>query len=201
MGILSRVLKEVLVRHRVFSPFRRGIRSRNQPRLYSLNFAYIVKHLECRYGERVNGNRVGLSKPKTNRRFELCFGSANFRDVNSSGIFLRHSGLTMALMTSLLCAVLPLRFPLQNLRARNRHYLRRKVSETLEGRFSFYRLGLWHGLNIFHAGRERKKLPAILSVLCGARCVRIYRSSGRKRLPPKALPFQQNKNIGATKHK
>jgi hypothetical protein len=62
----------------------------------------------------------------------------------------------MSVMTSLFAAVLPLRFPLQNLRARNGNDFGREPLEALERRFSFGRLGLWHD-EILGYSHERRK--------------------------------------------
>ena len=66
--------------------------------------------------------------------------------------------LTMPVMTSLFAAVLPLRFPLQNLRARNGNNLCRELLEAFEWRFGFSRFGRFHAASLFHA-RKSATLP------------------------------------------
>ena len=113
----------------------------------------IVKNSMSRACQYVNRDFIPVVKPKHDGSVNLPFGSVQLCNRNSSRLCSRHAyavslTLTMPRMARvLLASVLPCRFPFQYLRARDRHYFRCKLFETLEWRFGFGRLGGFHEAN------------------------------------------------------
>src|SRR6266446_3239094 len=135
--IMACVLKKILGSHCSFTQrFVTLVEYINQHGFFTKLRADISSDLESGTCERVYRDDFAFVKPKPNRGIELTLNRVWAR-------YLGHFS-TMSAMTSLFCAVLPLRFPFQNLRARDRHYFRRKLFETFERCFLFGRLGAFH---------------------------------------------------------
>jgi hypothetical protein len=150
VGIITCMFEKILRVHRYFAHlFVTLAKFCNQHgrRLIQGN-CNVVSNLKSSTGERMNGHDFAVVKPKPDRGIELTLDCVLAR-------YLQHY-LSVPVVTSLFTTVLPLRFPLQNLRARNRHYFRSKLFEPLERCFFFGRLGLWHD-EILGYSHERRK--------------------------------------------
>src|SRR5207237_1424492 len=91
-------------------------------------------------GERVYRHNFAFVEPKPYRDIELTFNRVLAR-------YLGHFSAMPVMALVLLASVFPLRFPFQNLRARDRHYFGRKLFEPLEWRFVLLRLWMLHAAN------------------------------------------------------
>jgi hypothetical protein len=141
VGIFPSVLEKILGFHRSLSKFFAAfVEHINQHGFFPKLRANISRNFESGAGERMYGNNFAFVEPEPNGDAELTLNRVLARYLQNS--------LSMSAMTSLFCAVFPLRFPLQNLRARNGHNPCREVLETLERRFLFWWFRMFHVENV-----------------------------------------------------